>query len=104
MSRFKPKRVKPLPSYNPRRSSQAPTSTEAINLTSLRDDRGNLLGYVDPDFGRLYKPNHRLSSPIVGTRYSRSHARRRLAANQLGIPVSASVATWERKLLDQVGQ
>ena len=92
------------PTTRGRKPKKPPASTEPIKLTPLRDEKGNLLGYADPDFGRLYKPNRRPSSPIVGMRASRFHARRRLAANKLGIGVSASVAEWERKLLDQIGQ
>lgn len=95
MSQYRPPRVKPLPWKIHRRRPQA--SSKPVRMTPLRDDRGHLIGYVDPAFGRLYGPNMQPSRPIVGLRRSRAHQARRDAADKLGIRANASVAQAEEE-------
>lgn len=71
-----------------------PTRPAVTETRMLHGMRGSVVGRVDPTTGRLYTTAGNLSLP-GGT----SHARRRQAAERLGIAMSPEVTAMEARNL-----
>ena len=85
--------------------SREQDSSEPVKLTRLEDESGNHIGFVDEFSGRLYTKNSLFSRVIIersngiGFRRCRNHAKRRAAADRLGINRSYAVQHSEDRLL-----